>query len=205
MKINMDSYQMVMFTGLVALAVVGIISRSISDAKQNDPLRDTDGDGITDAQELLNLKNDYMRDILTEATEGLTLKHFAFSRTENGGTNVNVSIEDETAKEDWTHAKKELRLVKRNVAAARKDIHEQLQEMRREYRNDRANMAPTLRGGGKYGQWIRAAQHLNRYAQRRGHVNSLGTYEVARELCDEVLETMDKLRNIVDSKLLELV
>ena len=204
----MDNSQMVMFVGLAVFAVVGIISKSISDVKQNDPLRDTDGDGITDAQELLNAKNDYIRDILTEATEGLTLKHFNFSRAEDGSTNVGLyNIEDETAeaaKEGWTHAKKEIRLVKRNVTAARKDIHEKLQEMKREYRNERVNMAPTLRGGGKYGQWIRAAQYLNRYAQRRGHVNSLGTYEVARELYDEVLEGLDKIRNMADSNLLEL-
>ena len=202
----MDSYQMVMFASLCAFAVVGIISRSISDDKQNDPLRDTDGDGITDAQELVNTKREFMFDILTEAMEGLTLKHFTSSRTDDGHVTVVIGhVEDETVKEDLTRAKKEIRLVKRNVAASRKDIHEKLQEMRREYRNDRANMAPTLRGGGKYGQWIRAAQHLNRYAERRGHVNGLGTYEMARELCDNTLEILDGVRNQVDNKLLELV
>jgi flagellar biosynthesis chaperone FliJ len=190
-----------MFAPLAVIAGFAMNSAVTAEPVQHDTITNS----TNDAHDIVDAQNDYRFEILTEATKGLTLKHFSFRRTENGTTTISFdNIEDETAKQDWTHAKKELRLVKSNVTTARKDIHEQLQEMRREYRNERANMAPTLRGGGKYGRWIRAAQHLNRYAQRRGHVNSLETYEMARELYDEILEGMDKLRNVADGKLLEL-
>jgi hypothetical protein len=102
----------------------------------------------------------------------------------------------------WQQAKKEIRLFKRMIVADRKDIHDTIQQLRRDFRNERANYMPRMIGGGKWGRIIRAAQTISRHNDRQEHVTDIATYEMARDQYDNIIETLDKLRNTVEGKLL---
>lgn len=85
-----------------------------------------------------------------------------------------------------------LRLKKREYAAQKKELQAAINAIRAERRAEIAQQGSMLRGGGTFGQVVRAGQRLGRDADRRAYVQRLQPYEDAKAAIDRMVLEIDK-------------
>lgn len=105
---------------------------------------------------------------------------------ENGGVEWNVQSVAEAKL-----AIKQIRVFKRETNVQKKVINAELAAIRANRRAQIAQQGSKMRGGGRFGQGVRALQTLNRDADRRKHVDALAPYEDQKRLLDIRLANCD--------------
>ena len=198
------SFETVMVIGLVGgiVAVGAMVANMIIEYGKTDNLpQTTNTQPVVDEAKLARMN--YMWAIIEENQKEVEFKRLTMKRESDYNITFGITTDDELPEgPQWQQAKKEIRLFKRMIVADRKDIHDTIQQIRRGFRNERANYMPRMIGGGKWGRIIRAGQTISRHSDRQEHVTNLATYEAARDQYDNIIETLDDLRDKVEGKLL---
>lgn len=119
--------------------------------------------------------------------------YFSLHAVDAGSLSIRI---DDAAFESSAATKlaiKEMRLAKKFMNLQKKQVQEQLQNARLNYRQHVANRGPMFRGGGQVGSVIRAFSASNRAAERASHANSLRPYENYIQYVDMITSEIDRV------------
>ena len=118
-------------------------------------------------------------------------------------------LDDGTVRMKWDSvdeaklAIKQLRLKKRELNIQKRSVNAEMKELRLERREQVAQQGSKMRGGGKFGQFVRASQTAGRDHDRRQHVARLAPYEQAKADIDRQITNVDMIIARIEQTLLE--
>lgn len=117
----------------------------------------------------------------------------------DGHTQLRVNSEAEARL-----AIKDIQSFKKQLLIERKQMTQQMASQRAARQQNLAQRGSTMRGGGNFGQFVRALDAVNRDATRRAHANQLAPLQEQKQLYDQAINEMDLLINQVERETLRL-
>ena len=115
---------------------------------------------------------------------------FRHLRWDGDGLSINFDDEDPG---QLDLALQEVKLAKKQLATERRELVQAIGQVRAAHRDKQANRMPAIRGGGKTGQFLRAAQSVSKAADRRATQNTVSPIEDAKFALDRIVTALDEL------------